>query len=462
MLRILIVEPEPVIAEAVGTLVQGWEVDPVRAGSLAEARKVLDEGTCDLVFLELNLPDGSGVDLLRDLGDVDADVVIVAEEATAESAVLALRQGASDYLTHPLDASRLGRILAAARKSSALKSRISEMSRDLRSLGRFDRMVGGSPRMQDMYDLIERVAPTEASVFITGETGTGKEMVARAVHRLSKRTEESFVPVNCGAVPANLMESELFGHEEGGFTGADRRHQGMVEQAHRGTLFLDEITEMHTDLQVKLLRVLETGQVRRVGGDRTIEVDVRVICATNREPQEAISEDKLREDLFYRLAVFPIHLPPLRERPGDVRRLAEHFLDALNREHGATKSIPPHTLKILETHAWPGNVRELRNTLERAYILAEQEITPGCIRFEGSRPGVEPAAHQSATAGSTSPSNRPGGTGLLSLKEVERRQILRVLQDLDQDKKAAAKVLGISLKTLYNRLKAYREAGLDD
>jgi two-component system response regulator AtoC len=298
--------------------------------------------------------------------------------------------------------------------------------------------------MQRVYDLIAKVAPTDATIFITGETGTGKELVAQTVHQQSRRHREPFRPVNCGAVSPSLIESELFGHERGSFTGAERVHRGYFEQANRGTLFLDEITEMPQELQVKLLRVLETGAVRRIGGTEAIQVDARVIAATNRRPEEAVAVGKLREDLLYRLNVFPITLPPLRDRGEDVSLLAEHFLAGFNRQEGTTKSFSPDSLDRLKRHRWPGNVRELRNSIHRSFILAEDRIDVNDL----------PAPVRSVEGSPSTVALKVG----VSLAEAQRRLIVATLESCSSDKKRAAEILGISLKTLYNRLNEYRAA----
>jgi DNA-binding NtrC family response regulator len=298
--------------------------------------------------------------------------------------------------------------------------------------------------MLDVYDLISRVAPTDATVLITGESGTGKELVAETLHRCSARRNAVMLPVNCGAVSPNLIESELFGHERGSFTGADRQRTGYFERATGGTLFLDEITEMPLELQVKLLRVLETGSVVRVGGTEPIRVDVRVIAATNRDPVEAVKAGKLREDLYYRLNVFPIALPPLRNRPGDIDLLAEYVLAQLNRESGQQKTWSRAALERLRRCAWTGNVRELRNVVQRAYIMAEDEIGPESL------PLPQEVATETSEEGPVL-HVRVGS----SIDAVERRLILATLQLTGGDKKRAASILGISLKTLYNRLNVY-------
>jgi len=317
-------------------------------------------------------------------------------------------------------------------------------------LSRFGRLIGRSQPMQQLYNQALRVAPTSATVFLIGESGTGKELTAELIHGLSDRSGRPFVPLNCGALSPGLIESELFGHERGSFTGADRRRPGLFEVADGGTLFLDEITEMPLDLQVKLLRVLESGQVRRVGGERSIDVDVRVIAATNRDPEQAVSERKLREDLLYRLLVFPIELPPLRERREDIVLIAHHYLDFFNRQDDLHKQLSDEAIEMLEAHAWPGNVRELRNALERAFILADGEIS------------VRGLPLQPLGARARDDEDDIGVRVGMATAEAERRLILATLARFQGDKKRAASILGISLKTLYNRLSVYRAGTEND
>jgi DNA-binding NtrC family response regulator len=335
-------------------------------------------------------------------------------------------------------------VLANVSRTRELKEEIGSLRGELRELGRFGPLIGSSPAMQKVYDLIARVAKTEATILVTGETGTGKELVAQTVHEQSRRHREAFLPVNCGAVSPTLIESELFGHERGSFTGADRVHRGYFERANRGTLFLDEITEMPIELQVKLLRVLESGALNRIGGNEPIKVDVRVVAATNRDAEAAVAKGKLREDLLYRLNVFPIGLPPLRERAEDIELLAEHFLALLNRQEGRQKKFTPAARQRLQEHRWPGNVRELKNLVQRAYILAEDEIGPSALPLP--------------VGGST---RRAGPLSIdvgMAVAEAQRRLIMATLEGYGGDKKKAADVLGISLKTLYNRLTEYRAA----
>ncbi len=298
--------------------------------------------------------------------------------------------------------------------------------------------------MQFVREQIRRVAPTQASVMLSGESGSGKEMAARAVHEQSSRADRPFVAINCGAIAHSLIEAELFGHEKGSFTGAVRDHSGVFERAHTGTLFLDEIAEMPCDLQVRLLRVLESSRFFRVGGRHEIEVDIRVIAATNRCPLQAVKERALREDLLYRLAVFPIELPALRERGSDIALLASHFLDQLNAKSGASKKFSDASMVTMHAHSWPGNVRELRNAVERAYILADQV--------------VELAPLQVGTRGSVRPTKSPGNVPIevgINLKEAERSLIEATLEHFEGNKTQTAVTLGCSLKTLYNKLNGY-------
>ena len=308
---------------------------------------------------------------------------------------------------------------------------------------RFGLLRGASRPMQHLYRMLARVAPTDATVFLQGESGTGKELIAQTIHDLSNRHDTVFVPVNCGALPVSLIESELFGHERGSFTGASRQHKGYFERASGGTLFLDEITEMPLDLQVNLLRVIETGTLVRLGGNAEIQVDVRVIAATNRAPAEAVSEGKLREDLYFRLSAFPIRIPPLRERGEDVALLAQHFLSSLNTADGIEKRLTPQAMSLLETHDWPGNVRELKNSMQRAYILADEVIDSEHFPQRTSAPADNGGHALDFSVGTT-------------IDDAERRLILATLEHFNGDKRRAADTLGISLKTIYNRLKRYQ------
>jgi DNA-binding NtrC family response regulator len=339
-----------------------------------------------------------------------------------------------------VDFARVKMALGNVTRALALRGEIGALRGELRKLGRFGALIGASPPMQKVYDLIGRVAGTDASILISGETGTGKELVADAIHKLSRRSKQAFLPVNCGALSAHLIETELFGHERGSFTGADRMHKGYFERAHGGTLFLDEITEA-LDIQVRLLRALETSAITRVGGTEKIKVDVRIIAATSQKPETAIASGKLRQDLYYRLNVFPIRLPPLRERGDDVDLLAETFLQGLNEAEGTKKRFSGACLERLRGHGWPGNVRELHNVVRHAFIVAEEEV------------GVESLALGAAGGPPTGSVTTQLGT---SIAEAERHLIQATLEHCKGDKKRAADVLKVSLKTLYSRLNVYK------
>jgi DNA-binding NtrC family response regulator len=442
MLHAIIVDDDPSFVAGLAELVGREGFTTSTAPSLSEARLELARQRPDVLLLDLQLPDGSGLELLHELEEGPSpEVIFITGHASLESAVEALRLGGADYLTKPVDFARVKMVLANVARTRELKREIGTLRGELRRLGRFGSLIGGSPAMQKVYDLIAKVAPTEATVLLLGETGTGKELAARTIHGLSRRAREAFLPVNCGAVPATLIESELFGHERGSFTGAERIHKGYFERAHRGTLFLDEITEMPADLQVKLLRVLETRTVMRIGGAEEIKADVRIIAASNRQPAEAVAEGKLREDLLYRLNVFPIQLPPLRERKEDIELLAEHFLAGLNGEQASVKEFSRAALERLRAHGWPGNVRELKNVLERAFILADEDISLDCL----------PLGVTEETAGS-SLVMKVGTT----IAEAERRLILATVEHCEGDKKKASRILQVSVKTLYNRLNVYK------
>jgi len=451
----LLVDDDDDFRASVAALVEREGFETRLAGSLKEARQAIAEAPPDIVLVDLRLPDGLGAELLGEAALAsDTEFVVVTGNASVESAVEAMREGALDYLTKPFDPARLKSVLANMARTRSLKRELQDLRGELRRLGHFGRMVGRSEPMQEIYNLIARVAPTTASVLVAGESGTGKELVAETVHALSRRKDRPLFAVNCGAVSPNLIESELFGHEKGSFTGADRRRSGYFERAAGGTLFLDEITEMPAELQVKLLRVLESGRFLRVGGTEPIESDVRIIAATNRDPAEAVSSGALREDLYYRLNVFPIVLPPLRERGSDYELLAQHFLDELNETEKSEKVWTEAALRAIGQRAWPGNVRELRNAVHRAFILADREIDEEAIRAIDVLRDDEPGADGETLEVSV-------GTEIAAF---EKRLILATLRHFDGDKKLAAQKLGISLKTLYNRLNVYRaenEAGSD-
>jgi DNA-binding NtrC family response regulator len=420
---------------------EGFVVTP--APSLAAARETIAATAPDIVLADIQLPDGSGLELLEGLGPAGPEVVLITGQASVETAVDALRRGAADYLTKPVDLPRLKAMLGTLSRTLAMKGEIVTLRTELRKLGRFGALIGASAPMQTVYDLIGRVALTDAGILLTGETGTGKEVVAQTIHALGRRRLKPFVALDCGAISATLIESELFGHEKGSFTGADRQHKGYFERAHSGTLFLDEITEMPAALQVKLLRVLETSRVLRVGADKPLAVDVRIIAATNRALGEAVSTGQLREDLLYRLNIFPIPLPPLRERGDDVELLAQHFLDELNGKEGTAKVLTPAARERLRRHSWPGNLRELKNVVHHGFIVADRELELEALD------GREGAAVTEALASPHMPLGIP-------LADAERQIILATLERFGGDKHKVAAALKISLTTLYTRLNQYK------
>ena len=445
----LIVDDDADAAEMLAHLIEAEGYSAAVAHTLAEARQQMAAQTPDLVLLDLRLPDGSGLSLFDERPLLDnSEVVLMTGHATLETSIEALRLGAADYLVKPVSLAQLQGILSRVMRPSVLAAELDAWKQTLQHSGRFGHLVGRSAPMQQVYAQIARVAGTSVSVFLTGESGTGKELVAQTVHELSRRRGRPFLAVNCGAISPNLMESEIFGHEKGSFTGADRQHRGFFERAHGGTLFLDEVTEMPPELQVKLLRVLETGSFMRVGSSQLRQTDVRLIAATNRDPHAAVAAGALREDLLYRLNVFPIEMPPLRARSEDIALLGAHFLQEIGAREGQDKRLDESAIQRLLRNRWPGNVRELRNVIQRAFVMTEGPV----VSDEWLPPeGV-------LAAGETKPGELrfPIGT---SLALVEQQLILRTLEHFDHHKERTAAALGVSLKTLYNKLKAYESAG---
>jgi len=420
----------------------GYTVDTAR--NVKSARNRLLRGLPEIALVNVHIGEGVETDeafrifARSDLGDV-VEVYLVSLEKNFNTALRGMQVGASDYFKWPEESGRLAKSLAE------LHREITEGGGDKAAVHSSGRglLQGESPAINRVYRMMQKVGPTEATVFLAGESGTGKELIARSIHELSSRNKASLVAMNCGAIAADLIESEMFGHRKGAFTGAHANHTGFFERARGGTLFLDEITEMSQELQVKLLRVLETRTVRPVGGEKDVNIDVRIIASTNRDPREALEEGLLREDLYYRLAEFPIRVPPLRERGEDVVLLAQWFLRESNEREAMNKTFSDEALDLLRLHDWPGNVRELKNAVSRAFILADQDILPDDL------PGNIPAG--GAMTGDYL--RFPVG---YDLKELERRMILATLEHYGGDKPRAAEALGISLKTLYNRLKRYQ------
>ncbi|HET9753864.1 MAG TPA: sigma-54 dependent transcriptional regulator [Myxococcales bacterium] len=445
--RILIVDDEVTTRELFAELLQRWGYDVDQTADGHEALKIAAETHPDVIISDLVMPKLDGLSLVRALREEQPDtpVVIITGKGTIDAAVEAVREGVFDFVEKPLDPARLKIILQRALEK---KETLHEMQVLRRRLGQMDSgvgLVGSSPPMRRAMELVEKVAPSKASVVITGQSGTGKEMVARAIHQLSPRRDKPFIAINCSAIPATLIESEMFGHERGAFTGADQRRLGAWELADGGTLFLDEVGEIPIELQAKFLRVIEEERLRRLGGKSEIAVDVRVISATNRELKEEIKTGRFREDLYFRLNVFHINLAPLKERRDDIPVLVQHFIDRFAREGGKKlQGVSPQAMKLLCDYAWPGNIRELRNTLERAVILCgsgtiEPEHLPGELALGG---------------GESAYLKLPYG---LPLREIEKEYILSTLTRLQKNKARTAQALGISEKTLYNKL--YRYSG---
>lgn len=447
MSRVLIVEDDVDSARMMAALVEAAGFSVTAVHSLRDARRQLALDQPDLVLLDLQLPDGQGLELFEPAATLaNVHVVLITGHATLDSSIQALRLGAGDYLIKPVSPRQLDGILARTMRPSTLSAELSAVNEEWKRTGRFGQLWGRSEPMQRIYDQISRVTGTSVSVLITGESGTGKELVARTLHDLSRRRNAPYLAINCGAISPNLIESEIFGHEKGSFTGADRQHLGFFERANGGTLFLDEITEMPLDLQVKLLRVLETGTFLRVGSTVQQDADVRIVAATNRSPEAAVATGRLREDLFYRLNVFPMELPALRDRGDDIALLARHFVAALSQKEGVAKHFSQAALLKLSLYRWPGNVRELRNVVQRTFVMTDgSEITDEWLPINPPLASVENET-------------RDGEIRIQlgsSLAEVERHLILSTLRHFKQHKEQTAAALGVSLKTLYNRLKEY-------
>jgi DNA-binding NtrC family response regulator len=376
-LKVLIVEDDLATRRGLEESIKDFGFDPRSVGTSKEAAKVIDEFDPRILIVDIHLPDGDGIEVLRLAREKDPDRegVVITGQGSIDNAIEALRVGAFDYLLKPLRPAQLEVVFNRLADRRRLETEVETLRAELQETGRLGDLVGRSEPMTEIFEIIRRVARSNAPVLVTGASGSGKEVAARTIHRLSRRAGKPFVAFNCGAISPTLIESELFGHERGSFTGADKRRVGYFEDAMGGTLFLDEITEMGPELQVKLLRVLENRTLRRVGGSSELKVDVRLISATNRDPQEAMAEKKLREDLYYRLNVFPIALPPLTDRRDDIPLLAEHFRKLIEeQEKAGVTGWDPGALEMLNSYDWPGNVRELRNIVHRAYVMTEGKI----------------------------------------------------------------------------------------
>jgi len=433
-------------------LLFSWGYQATTARDLDSALAVLSDHKTELVIdAAYNSDDDLGfVTSIRAI-DPDLPVVFLSEVGSPMADIRASLENIYYYFEKPIDPARLRLIVDHAVDLALTKRENELLRRELQDRGAYGELVGSSESIRRIYTLIEQVAPSTASVLITGQSGTGKELVARTIHNMSPRRHKPFIAINCSAIPDTLMESELFGHEKGAFTGAASRRQGCFELADTGTLLLDEIGEMPALLQAKLLRVIEERAVRRLGGSQEIAIDVRLLAATNRQPLQAVAEGKLREDLLYRLNVFSVHLPPLAERKEDLPLLAQHLVKQLAEKHSRpARFLSPSALNALQFHAWPGNVRELRNVIERAVIICSGE------QIERHHFAPYPIEQRERLRDEDTLSV-PVGT---PLSEVEREMIMRTLVKTRNNKKRAAELLGISLKTLHNKLNLYRERGL--
>jgi len=449
--QILVVDDEPKMRRVLEIMLQKMGHKVFSAGNGLEALAVFAANAIDLVITDLRMPEMDGIELLASLRKQESDVpvMVITAHGTIETAVTAMRHGACDYILRPFDIDAL----ELAVKRSLDGAEVARQNAFLRQeIDRgWDAFIGTSQPMKAVYDLIQRVGPSKASVLIVGETGTGKELAARAVHNASPRRDKLFVPINCAAIPADILESELFGYEKGAFTGAIKDRIGKFELADGGTIFLDELTEMPLALQAKLLRVLQENTIERLGGNRVINLDIRVIAATNRDPMEAVRQGKLREDLYYRVNVFSIELPPLRVRVEDIPGLVEHFIA----KHGylaADNRPTPKALESLAKYAWPGNVRELENMVERALILSGGGLLDEQHFMLAPRLGD---AKPKATASSQeTPKTLPALNQ--AVEELEARLIDQALAQAEGNKAKAAALLDISERTLWYKLKKYR------
>jgi two-component system response regulator HydG len=444
-LSVLVVDDEPALREVLSLRITDWGHDVRAVGDVAAAERELDVRRPDVVLCDVVLPGSSGLALLHRIRERDKQlpVVMITAHGNIDSAVDAMKAGASDFLTKPLDHQMLRALLEAT--AGEVRRRLASRSLDAQLEKQSGAgIIGQSRAMRELQRMVKVLASSEASALITGESGTGKEVIAHAIHMMSARRDKPFVAINAAAIPEGLVESEVFGHEQGAFTGATRSRAGCFELADGGTLFLDELAEMPIALQPKLLRVLEDGRARRLGGGRDIRFDVRVLAATNRSTSQAIRDGRLREDLFYRLTVFELVIPPLRERADDIPLLTQHFVREFGRKHQMrVEGVADGARALLEAHAWPGNVRELRNVIERAVIVARA----GWIERRHLPPYL-----QALKGGGASTLTLPAGT---TLAEAERQLILQTLDRVGDNKAEAARQLGLDVKTIRNKLRTY-------
>jgi DNA-binding NtrC family response regulator len=460
--KILVVDDEKLIRWSLSEALRGWGFEPIEAETVSAALAAFEADTPAAVLLDINLPDGSGLDVLRKIRhrQQDAVVIMITANVLVDETIAALRGGAYDFIGKPINLEELQVAIRNGIEAGRLRKEVQLFRRERAQQFSFEQIIGESPAMRDMLAIAQKVAESEvSSVLLQGESGTGKDLVAKAIHYQSSRAEEPFVAINCAALPGTLIESELFGYEKGAFTDAKARKEGLFEQAEGGTLFLDEIGELELSLQAKLLRVLEEGSFRRVGGLKDLPLDVRVIASSNRDLKTESEASRFRADLFYRLSVIQIDIPPLRERGDDVRLLAEHYISTFrSRLRKSIAGIAPEVLATFRRYAWPGNVRELRNVIERAMILEDEEtITtkylPRSLAVE-SRPESEAGGN-----GSRSADNFRLPADGVSLDGVEMSLVSQAIERSGGNQTRAAELLDISRDQLRYRLKKLEEAG---
>ena len=459
--KIIVLEDDLIVRRNLEQLLRQQRYDVASTDTIAGARDLLGRDTFDLIFLDVRLPDGEGTELLRELQAQPEKplVVMVTGFGSVESAVECMRNGAFDYMLKPFSSDQLQMTLKKAENYNQLVKVNAFLSNAEEEETGYE-LQGISPAMESLRQLIRKVARTQATVLIAGESGTGKELVARALYRQSPRNTAPFIKVNCAAIPENLIESEFFGHEKGAFTGAMTKREGRFELAHSGTILLDEISEISPQVQAKLLRVLQERELERVGGNRTIKVDVRVLATTNRRLEESVERKEFRQDLFFRLNVVPIHVPPLREHKEDVPYLARQFIPRFVRKHGVrVRGISDECMAALEAHRWPGNVRELQNVIERAVIMSGDGamLEPDHLGFTpaaSSAPAIPSSFAAVSPSEAATPTMVAAPVEPLSIAELEKRHILSVMEKTPS-RTQAAKVLGISIRTLRNKLNEY-------
>jgi two-component system response regulator PilR (NtrC family) len=461
---VLVVDDETELREMLTDVLSEWGYEAVAAPTAPAALDLLRGRVFDLALVDLHMPEMSGLTFLRQVRQQDPalEVLMMTGAPSVASAVEALKLGAYDYLTKPLHLEELQHILGHLAERRYLRDEVVSLRSRLGEQLKVAELIGSSLRMAEVKALVSRVAGSDSPILVEGESGTGKELVAAAIHRLSPRAGGPFIPVNCGAVPADLMESEFFGHVRGAFSGAVADTLGLFRSAHGGTLFLDEVAELPAPLQVKLLRVLQDREVRPVGATRSFAVEVRVVAATNRDLDQAVRSGAFRQDLFYRLNVVRLTMPALRERPEDIPGLVAHFIRRFNQRFGRdVKGLAPEALAILASHEFPGNVRELENLIERAYALGVRDVIRAADLpplGSGARPAPVPTgvATAPAPAAAASPPAEAGDGGALpTLADAERSLIVRALEVCGRDRNRAAQALGLSPRTLYRRLKEY-------